>query len=211
MVRKTKEEALITRNLLLDTAEHLFCTRGVAGTSLHEIAEAAGLTRGAVYWHFENKGDLLTALWERVAGPLREAFDRETGDQGSDDPLQRIRLKANFKSRQIETNSRLRTVMTILMLRCEFSEDTTSSASAYFLREREYAYECLHQEFERALALGQLPATVNTEQAVIGLFGLIDGLCFHWLINPARFPITSTCQQAIDAYLKGLANLPTPP
>ena len=52
MARRTKQDAQATREALLDAAEHVFEQRGVARTSLNHIAEAAGLTRGAVYWHF---------------------------------------------------------------------------------------------------------------------------------------------------------------
>ena len=55
MARRTKEEALATRHALLDAAERVFGRRGVARTSLVEIAEEAGVTRGAVYWHFKDK------------------------------------------------------------------------------------------------------------------------------------------------------------
>lgn len=51
MARKTREEAEQTRYLLLDTAEQLFSEKGVSKTTLADIASAAGLTRGAVYWH----------------------------------------------------------------------------------------------------------------------------------------------------------------
>ena len=47
MVRKTKEDALATRDSILDSAEQLFVTQGVAHTTLQHIATAAGLTRGA--------------------------------------------------------------------------------------------------------------------------------------------------------------------
>ena len=49
MVRRTKEDALATRNRILDTAECVFERRGVSRTSLNEIALAAGVTRGAIY------------------------------------------------------------------------------------------------------------------------------------------------------------------
>jgi TetR/AcrR family acrAB operon transcriptional repressor len=203
MARKTKEEAQATRTLLLDTAEHLFSTRGVASTSLHEIAEAAGLTRGAIYWHFENKGDLLTALWERVAEPLRRALDEEAGPDKVASPLERIRMKIGCKVRLITSIPRVRCIMTILMLRCEFAEDT-ESASTYFLREREYAFDCLRSDFIHAIETGELPRELDTERAVIGLFGLIDGLCFHWLINPERFSLTDTSDLAVASYISGL-------
>jgi TetR/AcrR family transcriptional regulator, acrAB operon repressor len=208
MARKTKEEALATRNLLLDTAEHLFSTQGVANTSLHEIAETAGLTRGAIYWHFDNKSDLLTALWERVTAPLRASFDGEDSEHSQNDPLSRVRLKASYKARHIESSPQIRALLTILMLRCEFTKET-HSAGEYFLREREHAYACVREDIDRAIAIGQLPASVDAEQAAIGLFGLIDGLCFHWLINPSRFSITTTTLTAIDAYLAGLSQTPS--
>jgi AcrR family transcriptional regulator len=70
MVRRTKKEAAATRDALLDAALRVFRDRGVAHTSLEEVAAAAGVTRGAVYWHFKDKADLFTALCERVQLPM---------------------------------------------------------------------------------------------------------------------------------------------
>src|SRR3546814_1649852 len=57
-LRRTKEEALETRESILDAAERIFFERGVSRTTLDQIARAASVTRGAVYWHFQNKSDL---------------------------------------------------------------------------------------------------------------------------------------------------------
>ena len=62
-MRKTKEEAYQTRCNLLVAALSVFYERGVAQASLDEIAKAAGVTRGALYWHFKNKEDLFEALF----------------------------------------------------------------------------------------------------------------------------------------------------
>ena len=80
MVRRTKEQALVTRHTLLDAAELLFQARGVAGTSLQAIAQAAGTTRGAVYWHFCEKADLFNAMVERVTLPMERSFAGEVTD-----------------------------------------------------------------------------------------------------------------------------------
>ena len=61
MARRTKAEAQATRNALIDAAERLFDSRGVSRTSLQDIAQAAGATRGAIYWHFKDKADLFNA------------------------------------------------------------------------------------------------------------------------------------------------------
>ncbi|RME96025.1 MAG: TetR family transcriptional regulator, partial [Alphaproteobacteria bacterium] len=58
MARKTREEAEKTRQHILDAAFTLFARQGFSRTTLQQIAAAAGVTRGAVYWHFKDKVDL---------------------------------------------------------------------------------------------------------------------------------------------------------
>jgi TetR/AcrR family acrAB operon transcriptional repressor len=74
MPRRTKEEAEQTRQLLLDTALTLFAQRGISGTSLKDVASMAGLTHGALYWHFKNRTDLVAALYEESRFPLDDLF-----------------------------------------------------------------------------------------------------------------------------------------
>jgi len=90
MVRRTRKEALETRNRILDTAVAIFGEKGVSRTSLADIADATGVTRGAIYWHFKNKGDLLNAMFERVALPMEEMVERSTDDAAAD-PMANVR------------------------------------------------------------------------------------------------------------------------
>src|SRR4030095_9697440 len=93
MARRPKAEAAATRDALLDAALRVFRGRGVAHTSLEEVAAAAGVTRGAVYWHFKDKADLFTALCERVQLPM-EAMLVLTAETRHDDPLGALRALA---------------------------------------------------------------------------------------------------------------------
>ena len=61
-MRRTKAEAEQTRNDILKAALILFDEQGYAQTSLSTIARKAKVTRGAIYWHFENKEEILAAL-----------------------------------------------------------------------------------------------------------------------------------------------------
>ncbi|MDO5090996.1 MAG: TetR family transcriptional regulator [Cardiobacteriaceae bacterium] len=61
-MRRTKAQAEITRQHILDTALQLFDEQGYAQTSLSMIARTAGVTRGAIYWHFQNKEEIFHAL-----------------------------------------------------------------------------------------------------------------------------------------------------
>src|SRR5687768_16952449 len=73
-----------TRQQLLEGAARVFARRGLHGTSVEEVSEEAGFSRGALYSNFESKEDLFLALWEerieRRRQELRDVIE------GSDDP-----------------------------------------------------------------------------------------------------------------------------
>src|SRR4029077_18964463 len=75
MARRTKEEALETRSRILDAAERVFYDKGVANASLEEIAAAAEVTRGAIYWHFKDKAELFDAMMQRVVLPVEAMLE----------------------------------------------------------------------------------------------------------------------------------------
>ena len=203
MARKTKEEAQQTRLQLLDAAERLFSERGVAHTTLNDIATAAGLTRGAIYWHFQNKTDLIHALWDQVALPLHDSF-AELEQSIPDDPLARIQIKSTTVLTQVVKDVRIRNLLSILLLKCEYVDEPGGLRDGYLLKR----FNCVSKitgEFRQAIAQGQLPADLDEKFAAIGLMSVIDGLCFHWLMNPAMFSLEDHAQKYIATYLKGLA------
>jgi AcrR family transcriptional regulator len=84
MARTTGSHADGTRARVLDAARELFVERGYAGTSVRDIAEHLGMTKGALYYHFSSKEDLLYALVEPLLEALEEftARARDTGRVG---------------------------------------------------------------------------------------------------------------------------------
>src|SRR5690606_8288522 len=83
MARRTKEDALETREGILDAAEDCFREKGLSGTSLEAIAARAGVTRGAVYWHFKNKAEVLEAMISRVSLPFFHGLERVSRPDGT--------------------------------------------------------------------------------------------------------------------------------
>lgn len=73
-MRRSKEDAAVTRENVLAAAEQLFAENGIHATRLSDIAAAAGVTRGAIYWHFSNKDELIGALIDRLSTPLELAM-----------------------------------------------------------------------------------------------------------------------------------------
>lgn len=66
MARKTKEDAQKTRDAILDAAESVFYTKGFTLTTMADIADSAGLSRGAVYGHYHGKLEVAIAMSARA-------------------------------------------------------------------------------------------------------------------------------------------------
>jgi TetR/AcrR family acrAB operon transcriptional repressor len=206
MARKTKTEALATKNQILDAAEQMFCARGVARTSLHEIAASIGLTRGAIYWHFSDKYDLLAAMWERCMLPIEAAFDEIDAELAAD-PLGRVRAKAHRILHRITHDQRTQNLLTIVLLRCEMVDEVGRSRD-HMLNQREECLAKVGNELRAAIAAGQLPNGTAVDRAAIGLIAVIDGLAYHWLRDPKRFELERVGGMVVDGYLCGLVNAP---
>lgn len=76
--RSNRERSDTTRAAILDAARGLFVTRGYADTSTPDIVAAAGLTRGALYHHFEDKKALFRAVAEREAIAVATSIEQAT-------------------------------------------------------------------------------------------------------------------------------------
>lgn len=203
MVRRTKEEAQATRNLILDTAEVVFHERGVSRSTLNDIAQAAGLTRGAIYWHFKDKADLFNAMMQRVILPLEEAALR-SDDAELEDPLAYMRGNFTHALRLTVNDPQVRRVFEIATHKVEYVEETQA------VRERHLATrdECLlHAQRGITLAMkrGLLPKRIPARTAALGLHALIDGLIQNWMLDPEAFDLVKVGQQVLDTYLAGLA------
>lgn len=206
MVRKTKEEAAETRRRLLDAAEALFQRKGVSRTSLAEIAETAGVTRGAVYWHFKDKADLFDAMMERGTEPLRAlGCSRPSGPD--EHPLQAIRQALQAVFRTILDDAHIRGLIEIAMHKVEYIDEQLAVRDQQ-LSKRNLHLLNLEADFRRAIDHGDLPKTLASRPAALGLFSLVDGLIHNWLLDPNAFDLTTIGAQVVDHYLNGLAHHP---
>lgn len=202
MVRRTKNEALATRQTLLDAAERLFQAQGVSRTSLHEIARAAGTTRGAIYWHFKDKADLFNAMMERVTLPLENAFEH-LGKDSEGDTLDRLRAALQAALHQIATDERTRRVFEVLTQKVEYI-DELQAVRARHLASRNGFLEKFKHGLRLAAERQQLLPSISLGDAAQGMHALIDGLIQNWLLDTQGFDLEATSRYVIDSYLKGL-------
>lgn len=199
MARKTKAEAEATREALLDAAEAVFYAKGVARTSLEEIARQAGMTRGALYWHFKNKGDLFTALLDRVRLPFQELVEEVGTDSHGDSPLEAIRL-ACHKGFVRLAQPRYQRVYSILVHRCEFFGDIDPIAMQNSMVDESCG--ALEEYFQCAAAQGQLREDISPALAAQLLQATLGGLFHDWLRNPEEFSIEARGGELVDTLLR---------
>jgi TetR/AcrR family acrAB operon transcriptional repressor len=206
MVRRTKTEAEVTRQKLLDAAADVFREHGVAHSTLAEVAAAAGLTRGAVYWHFRDKAHLFDALCEREQLPM-EAMLAGAGEVRQKDPLSALRTLAVDGLTRLATNARTQAVFDVIFHKCEFAAEFASVAGRRNATDR----GCLaHVErlLKQAVDIGQLPANTDTELAARCLNAYMVGVMHEWVQRPDAYDLAQAAPAMIDCILAGLVEKP---
>jgi TetR/AcrR family acrAB operon transcriptional repressor len=207
MVRRTKEEAQETRSQILEAAQKAFYDRGVARTTLADIATLAGVTRGAIYWHFNNKAELVQAMLDSLHEPLEE-LARASEDEAELDPLGCMRQLLIQLFQQIATDPKTRRLNEILFHKCEFTDEMCDMR-----RQRKTAsVDCnlrIEISLRNAINRQQLPAELDTVRAAIGLHAYIDGIIGQWLLIPESFDLGQEAERWVDVALDMLRLSPT--
>jgi TetR/AcrR family acrAB operon transcriptional repressor len=206
MVRRTKEEALETRSRILDAAERVFHEKGVAHAGLEDIASAAKVTRGAIYWHFKDKAELFDAMMQRVVLPAEEMLER-AGGSPEDDPLALLRRATVEVLVRTARDPRMQRVFEIAYHKCEYVGDAVGVRSRHIASQNE-CLRTIEAGFRECVEGGHLPASVNPRVAAIGAMSLVSGLIANWVLEPSSFALGRHAESLVDIYFRGLASTP---
>lgn len=192
MARKTKQQALETRQHILDVAIRLFSQQGVSSTSLAQIAQAAGVTRGAIYWHFKDKSDLFSEIWELSESSISD-LESEYRAKFPDDPLSVLREILVYILEATVVEERRRLMMEIIFHKCEFVGEMAVVQQAQRSLCPE-SYDRIEQTLTQCMQAKLLPANLLTRRAAILMRSYISGLMENWLLR--RTPLTSSRKHA---------------
>ncbi|ARO87289.1 TetR family transcriptional regulator [Nitrosospira lacus] len=180
MARKTKEDAELTRQRLIQAAREVFLARGVSRTTMEHIAVQAGVTRGAIYWHFNNKIALFQAMREQVFLPLIDRMDDTLLVERSEDPLACIE-KFLCGTIQILTDSiETRQIYEIMMIKCEYV-DEFATVLRQILSNCSGIEEKLKLVYERAKTREQLHISHDPSQLATDTHLFFIGLLHMWV------------------------------
>jgi AcrR family transcriptional regulator len=203
MARRTRAQAEATREALLDAAEQEFLQRGVARTSLEHIARRAGVTRGAIYWHFRDKSDLFAAMLERVRLPFANMADAYRRDVDGQDPLGLLRRLCRVALATLAENETYRNVYSILLTRCEFAGEINPAFAEQTAIDAE-SLRRVEGDFRLARQLGQMSSDIEPATAARALYALMNGIYTSWLRAPDSFDIRRDGDAMLDMFFRGL-------
>ncbi|MBS0848974.1 multidrug efflux transporter transcriptional repressor AcrR [Citrobacter sp. JGM124] len=200
MARKTKAQALETRQHILDVAIILFSQHGVSATSLADIAYAAGVTRGAIYWHFKNKSELFNEIWKLTESSIGD-LELEYQAKYPDDPHTVLRELLIYILQATVSEERRRLMTEIIFHKCEFVGELSVLRQARRTLYME-GNERIEASLQRCIDAGSFPTQLNLSYAVITLRSYITGLIENWLIAPDSFDLYGNAPDYIDILLE---------
>ena len=200
-MRRTKEDAAITREHLLDAALQCYSTKGYSATTLDDIARQAGTTRGAISWHFGNKAELFNTLvrerYKQAAGIFREVY------ASSGSPLQQFRQLLIRWLTYAEENTDFRIVLELILLKTEAAPELAGGMQEKIQGQR-ISLEHFAALIRNGIDAGEIRPEVNPNTAALAALGMVNGITSQWLLDPTAFSLKSMARETIDLFLQGI-------
>ena len=175
MARKTKEETEKTYHALLDAASRLFIRQGVARTTLKDVAEEAGMTRGAVYWHFDDKDAVIKALWQRNAEASHDQLIEDLQQIEGDNPAQAFRSIIHDIIQTVVNDQELAQVLRIVILNVEFTVEG-SDLQQFLMQRKSILFSAMVSAFEQLRKFHALKVDLPTDLLAFSLISYMHGL-----------------------------------
>lgn len=199
MARKTKEGAEETRASILQAALSLFSSRGVTGTTLTDVAQKAGVTRGAIYWHFDNKEDVLRALRDEAVLPYQQLA--ESGLRMDEpDPLGKLQVMLRRILTDVAENPATRQVFQIWLDRGKLGSEDRNEINTEEEKRRVEVIQRTENILRNAVRKGQLAADFDVKLGAVAVFTFIDGMVMAMLLAPASSNIKDDIIRITDAF-----------
>lgn len=196
MARKTAAETAKTRQRILDAAAEMFANQGVSDTTLDQVARKAGMTRGAVYWHFKDKQDLLRTVLAEQAHPLELELSPNSSLESAWSRVQAALVHSI-------TQQGSRQLSEILIYQ---GLDETGEIQLRLVKARTRFIQYLCSVLENAMARGELTADLDVE-TVTEIFKVsVTGLLYESLKCPEHN--TQNIQATLQALLYLLKHPP---
>jgi TetR/AcrR family acrAB operon transcriptional repressor len=200
-MRRTKEEALVTRENILTAALKVFSQNGYSATRLEDIAQAVGVTRGAIYHHFGGKEALYKALVTERSMGINQLTVEIVAKGGTPREMLRRLLLGLF--RYVEENDEYRALLELATSKVEVTPGLESIMEDTIRGRRllaKFFADLLHQGIE----IGEFRSDLQVEDAAFALVGYLNGIGLIFIQDPQSFSIFERAETLVDVFLKGI-------
>ena len=183
-----KEMREKTRKVILENALKLFATKGYHGTSINDIAKAAGISKGLAYNYFESKQQLMEALFEQMFDIGKEFEDILDSKL---DPYEKLRELIEFSFQYIEGNEEFWRLYISFVLQPEIIEQGKKVTNEFNTK--------ILKKFEQTLKQAGLKKP-SIEARILG--ALFDGIGLDYFIDKENFPLRKIKKFILERYSK---------
>lgn len=183
MQRQRKEQGEQTRQTIIDVTTRLFAARGYAGTSLDLIAKEAKTSKSSIFWHFENKEDLLFTVVDRAMSEWEVEAGGEILAQ-PDPPRQLAKLVELYRQLAEERPDTLRLLLGLLLETADANEDVKKR----FQRMYQGYRTSIQIVIQEGVNGGYFTDRVPNDHLSAMTLALFDGLFVQWFLDPEAVP-----------------------
>jgi TetR/AcrR family transcriptional regulator, acrAB operon repressor len=200
-MRRTKEEAAITREQLLKKALTVFSKEGYAATTLEDIAREAEVTRGAIYWHFGSKAELYNTLIREYADRGNVIIQQAVSEGGSLlDILRRVFVR---QLQIIEDDREMRALMELYLFKTGLVPELEEGRQQQ-IESGVALIDMLAGIMSQGMDQGFLRSDVDVKEMARAYLAFQNGLMSLWLTAPGQFSLKASAEAFADILMAGI-------
>lgn len=202
-MRKTKEEAEKTKATILESALNVFLKNGYSKTSLSNIAENAGYTRGAVYWHFKDKSEILEKLITKFHNRF---FSKQNYIlESSLDPIQKVNEIININLPLLYNDKEFRDFIELTWFKTELDQHDGLLQGKMTITK--IFNDNISTLLSEASINGSLKKDVDPQIAALTITSIINGIYRGYFVMPDKLKSEKTSTLIIEDYLNRIKNI----
>jgi TetR/AcrR family acrAB operon transcriptional repressor len=200
-MRRTKEEAAITREQLLKKALTAFSKKGYAATSLEDIAREAEVTRGAIYHHFGGKAELYNTLIREYADRGNIIMQQAISEGGT--LLDILRRVFVWQLQVIEDDREMRALMELYLFKTGLVPELEEGRQQQ-IDSGAGLIKMLAGIMQPGMQAGLLRSDVDSKEMARAYLAFQNGLINLWLTVPAQFSLKASAESFADILMAGI-------
>jgi AcrR family transcriptional regulator len=197
-IDKTKDDKKeARRNQILEAATKVFARMGFNRARMDDIVEESGLSKGALYWYFKSKDDIITAILDRLVG--REATELRSM---LDDPRPVREKLTDFLQSAIADITRMRPLMPILIefWGLQLRRKTIRQVIGKYYQQY---FETLTPVIQQGIDRGEF-RPMDAKQGAVAIGAIMEGTILLWATTPEFVDLEGDIQEGFNLVLDGL-------